>query len=37
MKIGLQEAAFIVVGLIVLVSLLWLRARIGKNNAASKQ
>ena len=37
MKIGLQEAAFIAIGLIVLVSLLWLKARIGKNNAAPKQ
>ena len=37
MKIGLQEAAFIAVGLIVFVSLLWLKAKIGKNNAAPKQ
>ena len=37
MKIGLQEVAFIVAGLIVLVSVLWLRAKIGKNNAAPRQ
>ena len=37
MKLGIQEVAFIAAGLIVLVSLLWLRAKIGKNNAAPKQ
>ena len=37
MKLGIQEVAFIAAGLVVFVSLLWLKAKIGKNNAAPKQ
>ena len=37
MHIGLQEVGYIVAALIVLGTLIWLRAKIAKNGAASKQ